>query len=112
MVPGIMARDPFDKLAQERSRAQAESERRVAREAFVNNVGWLMSSPEGRRFMAGLLGRTHVFQSSFTGNSETFFREGRRDVGLQYLAVLNSHFSEQYVLMLTEQNQNERPIAD
>lgn len=29
-----------------------------------------------------------IFQTSFTGNSETFFREGKRSVGLRLLAEL------------------------
>ena len=43
----------------------------------------LLQTQEGMTVFWWLLGRTHVFQSSFTGNSSTFFLEGERNVGLQ-----------------------------
>ena len=46
----------------------------------------VLESEPGRRFLWYLMHRAHVFRSSFTGNSETFFREGERSVGLFVLA--------------------------
>jgi len=46
----------------------------------------VLASESGRRFLWYLMDRAHVFRSSFTGNSETFFREGERSVGLFVLA--------------------------
>jgi hypothetical protein len=42
----------------------------------------VLDDPAGRRFVMRLIDGTGVFARSFTGNSETFHREGRRSVGL------------------------------
>lgn len=39
-------------------------------------------------FFAGFLDRTDILKQSFTGNSETFFNEGKRKVGLAYMNML------------------------
>lgn len=43
----------------------------------------LLGTEQGKEFLWWLLGQTHVFQSSFTGNSATYFLEGERNVGLK-----------------------------
>lgn len=48
----------------------------------------VMSSEEGRRFLWRLLCSTGLRRSSYTGNSETFFREGERNVGLRLQAEM------------------------
>jgi hypothetical protein len=63
----------------------------------------IMAEPSGRRFMWELLGICCVFRASFTGNSETFFREGMRNVGLTLLNRINDICPEHYVTMLLEQ---------
>lgn len=42
----------------------------------------VLASAAGRRVLARLIDGSGVFLRSFTGNSETFYREGRRSVGL------------------------------
>lgn len=42
----------------------------------------LLKSKEGRWFLMRLFDLTKVTQSCFTGNSHTFYNEGKRDVGL------------------------------
>lgn len=46
----------------------------------------ILKSKEGRWFLMRLLDATGVNSSSFTGNSTTFFNEGKRQVGLELLA--------------------------
>lgn len=46
----------------------------------------ILKSKEGRWFLIRLLDATGVNSSSFTGNSTTFFNEGKRQVGLELLA--------------------------
>ena len=45
----------------------------------------VLSLPEGRRFVWKLMSDAGVFRSSFTGNSQTFFNEGQRNMGLVIL---------------------------
>jgi len=49
-----------------------------------------MRTAEGRRVLADLLAFTGIFELSFTGNSQTFFKEGKRAVGLKLLEALDA----------------------
>lgn len=73
-------RTPVDLTRQQEQRL---SEERFAmrREQELDDIAWLMSEHRGRRLMFRLLSMSNVFSSSFTGNSETFFNEGRRVIG-------------------------------
>lgn len=96
-------RDPTDLSGQvvdeEAQRLRDEQRRRQQVEDFK----WLMAHKQGRRLMWRLLSMAGVFRTSMTGNSSTFFNEGRRDIGLQLMAEINDHSLDAYVLMLKEQ---------
>ena len=62
----------------------------------------LQSQREGRRFVWRLLKSCHLYESSFTGTSATFFREGERNVGLQVLADITRLCPELYARMAGE----------
>ena len=51
-----------------------------------NSLTSILKSKEGRWFFMRLLDATGVNSSSFTGNSTTFFNEGKRQGGLELLA--------------------------
>lgn len=63
----------------------------------------LLSSDWGRRFMWDLLDITGTYSRAFTGNSETFFREGQRSVGCFYLDLIQEKMPEYYVEMWKDQ---------
>lgn len=48
----------------------------------------LLDSEDGKLFICEVLDETGTFASSFTGNSSTFFLEGKRYVGLFIYQVL------------------------
>lgn len=73
-----------------------------ARQVAVADLRYVMGTKQGRRFVHRLLASTGLYQRSFTGNSETFFKEGRRAVGLDMLGEINEHAFQEYVLMLQE----------
>ena len=84
------ARDPkavADASRRERDRAKRDTA----------DLRWIMSDPRGRRFIWRLLGITGIFRSSFTGNSETFFREGERNVGLKLLTDVTRDANDFYL---------------
>lgn len=62
----------------------------------------LMAIPAFRRFVWVLLESTHIFSTSFTGNSETFFKEGERNVGLKVFLRLQESDPDAYALMVKE----------
>lgn len=95
--------DPFDLKGQERDKDDAELRTKLALQTEQADMQWLMGSKRGRRIMWRLLEKTGVYRSSFTGNSETYFREGMRNVGLMLMAQVNEFSPDQYALMLKEQ---------
>lgn len=102
-----MTTDPLDIQAQERARLDREEKQRLTSRQEADDVKWLMSDKRGRRLMWGLLERTGLYRTSFTGNSETFFREGARNVGLAYMALINEHCPERYNTMVLEQREHD-----
>lgn len=62
----------------------------------------IMSTREGRAWMWGLLERCHPFQTSFRGNSQTFFLEGEANIGLQVFAEIRKSSMPEYLMMETE----------
>lgn len=96
--------DPLDLRGQEAAKAQADERTKLTIGQEQDDFKWLMGSKRGRRIVWRLLERTGVFRSSFTGNSETFFREGQRNVGLMLMAQIHEQCPDQYALMLKEQN--------
>lgn len=99
--------DPLDIRSQERATAAADERARLAAQLEEDDFKWLMSNKRGRRIVWRLLERTGVYRSSFTGNSETFFREGMRNVGLMLMAQINTICPGHYATMLQEQQKHE-----
>lgn len=94
--------DPLDLPGQQRDKAEAERRERLARENEAEDFKWLMSHAQGRRFVWRLLEKAGMYRTSFTGNSETFFREGQRNFGIMLTVLANEHCPEQYALMVSE----------
>lgn len=68
----------------------------------ANDIRWLMDNKAGRRIVHRLLAEAGIHRTSFTGNSETFFREGKRAFGLFIEAEVTRVSFDNYLLMLTE----------
>lgn len=70
----------------------------------LDDFNKVLSSVNGRRFVWRMLEKAGIFRTSFTGNSETFFREGMRNMGLMLMLDINSDLKllDLYVLMLNE----------
>ena len=75
--------DPTDLVAQDASAKARADTARNQRDTETDDLIWLMSSPRGRRVVWRILKGAGLYVSSFTGNSETFFREGKRAIGLE-----------------------------
>lgn len=68
----------------------------------IEDVKSLLDTPLGRRFYWRYLGNCGVFETSFTGSSATFYKEGKRAIGLMLMADINEHMPDAYVLMIKE----------
>ena len=82
--------------------SERQKRRRLQSQREDDDLLWLMNQPEGRRFLWRLLQACHLSDSSFTGTSATFFREGERNVGLQVLADITRLCPELYARMAGE----------
>ncbi len=80
----------------------ADAKASAQRKREIEDFKWLVAHKQGRRILWRLLSMTGVFTSSMTGNSQTFFNEGRRDIGLQLMAEVNEHSLEAFVQMMKE----------
>lgn len=64
----------------------------------------VMSTPAGRRFIWRLIDEVAgVFGPSWTGSSETFYREGRRAVGIDLMREVQRTCPAEYVHALNEE---------
>lgn len=95
--------DPTDTHAHDRNAEGNALAQSTSRRAEVEDVKWLMGHKQGRRFVMRLLDKAGVYRTSFTGhNSETFFREGMRNLGLFVLGEVMEVTAEQFAIMLKE----------
>lgn len=76
----------------------------------ISDIGFVMSSPEGRRVMNDLLRRCGVGRLSFSGPGQaeqTAFFEGQRNIGNYYWGVLTKNFKKEWLVMTDEYEKRE-----
>lgn len=96
--------DPTDVKAHEKATQDLQDRDRLTQRRDADDFKWLMADPRGRRIVWKLLELTGVYRSSFTGNSETFFREGERNIGLKLIDKIHTNCPEKYAIMTKEAN--------
>ena len=67
-----------------------------------SDMRWLLSQPQGRRLLWSLIQQCGVDRISYTGNSETFWREGQRSIGVQLAADAKALAPDLYKQMVIE----------
>jgi hypothetical protein len=85
--------------------AQAQHQRDRAERiqaAQLADVAALMNLPAFRRYAKRYLTICNVFTSTFTGNSETFFKEGRRAVGTTMFGEIMQTAPERFAELMAE----------
>lgn len=78
------------KISQETTK-QTEAhnkEKQRQEQQLVRDFEAMLSDPAGQRVIWHLLERCHVWASTFTGNSRTYFLEGERNIGLHILTKI------------------------
>lgn len=97
-----MMNNPVDVMAIEEA-AQRDLERRQQIEdEQTEELKRLLEMREARNFVWRLLERAGVFTSSYTGDNDTFFREGQRNIGLFVLDAVMSAAPERFTQMMKE----------
>jgi len=90
------------KANDEKQLQQLADNERLQEEQQLADLAWLMEQAQFRRFMHDFLERARVFSLSMTGNSWTFFNEGRRSLGNMYFSEITEHTPELYLKMMNE----------
>lgn len=80
---------------------QEEKLKRIQRRD-ENDLKKVLSLPEGRRLCRRIFASTQMFTSCFTGNSTTFYNEGKRDIGLSLTAWIMDVNPEAFHQMMKE----------
>jgi hypothetical protein len=75
--------DPY-KSEKEAQLAQ-DKKLELKRQNYLMALKKVLRTPEGKLVVFNILMKTKFFESSYTGNSGTFFNEGKRDVGREVL---------------------------
>lgn len=75
-----------DNAADERIVHAQEEARKNDRKQEIEDIKSLMATPFGVRFVRRILAEGKVFSTTFTGNSQTFFLEGQRNLALKFFA--------------------------
>jgi hypothetical protein len=77
----------------------------------VEDLKKLLSIPEGRRYIWKLMSSAGVFRTSFTGNSTTFFNEGKREIGLMVISEVMAASPTAFAQMQNEFTNEQKKIS-
>ena len=72
------------------------------------DVRTLLDTKAGQEFVWYVLSICNIYGETFTGNSQTFYQEGKRSVGLEILQLLEDVDTTAYArLLLAKQKQKD-----
>lgn len=75
---------------------------RKARKDLLDHTRAALGNESTRYLLRWTLDQAGLFDPSFTGNSQTFYNEGRRSLGLELLALLNEIDPYEFVRLMKE----------
>lgn len=87
-MDSLLTLEELDYLSKLRDRGQDE-QAEVEKHALISqrtDMKNLLSTEAGRSIIWAIMSRCDIFGTSMTGNSQTYFKEGRRSVGLEIMA--------------------------
>lgn len=88
-----------DPEKQEKRNAQL----RIDRRNELEDIMWILSTVQGRRFYWRMLTACHIYETSYTGNqNQTFYREGERNIGLMLIHEMHQSDPTAYLKCVKE----------
>lgn len=87
----------------------------IARHADYIDTAWqgLLKTEAGRAVVYSLLEQCQVFRSTYTGNADTNFNEGKRAIGLHVLQErVFPNGARLFALMIDEHEEKRREIEE
>lgn len=82
--------DPFLFPGEEKAKDEQKRKIELAASQRRADLEAVLATPEGRRLIASYIDRCGTMQSTFTGNSNGYFLEGTRAVGILMMKDINS----------------------
>lgn len=70
--------------ADKNSIKDVEDKEKDERIQYLEDLKKILDTKEGIRFFRKFLADGYIFRTTFTGNSQTFFLEGQRNLALKY----------------------------
>jgi hypothetical protein len=78
-------------------------EQELARKQELKDIGKILETPHGLRFFRRFFDTAMVFSQVFTGNSTTFFNDGKRVLGLVFMKDIAENYPEAMVKIMKMQ---------
>jgi hypothetical protein len=75
---------------------------KLRRDQQLNDIKAILSTAAGVRFFRRMMADAHVFHTSFTGNSATYFKEGERNLALRYFKDMVEAAPDKIVTLMKE----------
>lgn len=94
-----------DNVADEKQVKKADWKDRDRRRKELEDVAFILSSPQGRRFYWRYLDECGIYKTSVVPgypDSYTFLLEGQRNIGIKLMTDLQEADPDAYILMLKE----------
>lgn len=79
----------------------ADKKNKNERDTELADIKDILSRPSGTRFFKRLLKEGHMFSTTFTGNSQSFFLEGHRNFMLKYFGDVCEACPEKVAQLVT-----------
>lgn len=92
----------FDPTGAQRQTAELDRKRKIKREREMGDLRSVLNTAEGRRVLWRILSQAQVFTASYTGDQDTFFNEGKRNIGIWMLEELMQAKPEAFLQMQRE----------
>ena len=81
---------------------ECEAKRKFRQDEVALGIRAVMSTKDGRGYIFDYLRSAEIFQTSFTGNSRTFFKEGKREKAFELWKDIQKHCKDLGELMNQE----------
>lgn len=81
---------------------RAEREVNLKSRDSRDDIIWILSTTQGRRFLWKVLEQCGVYRNAMTGSSQTFFNLGQQSIGQSLLAEITAASPEAWVQMMKE----------
>lgn len=85
--------------AQEKREKKLEKQSKLAEQQLQQDIEKTFGTPHGRRVLYEILSTCGVYHDCFTGNSRSFYLEGKRAVGLHIIDLVGMKL---YIKLLQE----------